>query len=212
MKESHIKCIEKCRLQGQMFSIRWNGSFQRWLRWTKPTAWKRWTTSILFESFGELDWRQRCIFSRCWCTPYVQPIRMVRRLQENIAENDSCGQWRNNSCTGERKYQHSGVQQQMMDWGGLLDVLFVLAIHFSLFSISRTWEKGFTMTSDETKFELSRDTVAVGERQERLYKMLFKVFQHMFHCQQLYLCPCGMPLFLFFATTTNFACTYITLV
>lgn len=59
----------------------------------------------------------------------------------------------------------------------LSDVLYVPAIHLNLFSMSRTLEKGFTLTSNESKCEFRKDgeLVAVGERQVRLYKMLFKV-------------------------------------
>lgn len=59
----------------------------------------------------------------------------------------------------------------------LTDVLYLPEIHLNLFSMSRTLEKGFTLESDEHKCELKRngDVVAVGERQVRLYKMLFKV-------------------------------------
>lgn len=59
----------------------------------------------------------------------------------------------------------------------LSGVLYVPAIHLNLFSMCRTLEKGFTLTSDDTKceFKSNGNVVAVGERQSRLYKMLFKV-------------------------------------
>lgn len=58
----------------------------------------------------------------------------------------------------------------------LSDVLYVPAIHLNLFSMSRILEKGFTLTSDESKceFKSNGNIVAVGERQVRLYKMFFK--------------------------------------
>lgn len=59
----------------------------------------------------------------------------------------------------------------------LTKVLYVPEIHLNLFSMSRTLEKGYTLESNEKRCVLKRDgdIVAVGERQVRLYKMLFKV-------------------------------------
>ena len=62
----------------------------------------------------------------------------------------------------------------------LSNVLYVPEIHLNLFSSSCPLDKGLKLVSDNKQCELKKDnvTVAVGIRDNRLFKLLFKVVQN----------------------------------